>query len=61
MISANCTSSNSVQNNSEKSLLGIWFYNYAKPERNFAVVLFTNMVVSSREYKPRIAGYNELS
>ena len=32
-----------VQNNSEKGLLGIWFYYYAKPERHFAIVLYTNM------------------
>mgnify|MGYP006896103151 CR=1 FL=1 len=44
-----------VQNNSEKSLLGIWFYYYAKLERHFAIVLYTNMAVSSSEWKPRIA------
>ena len=33
----------SEQNNSEKSLLGIWFYYYAEPERHFAIVLYTNM------------------
>ena len=43
-----------VQNNSEKSLLGIWFYYYAKLERHFAIVLYTNKAVSSREWKPRI-------
>ena len=45
-----------VQNNSEKNILGISFYYYAKLERHFATVLYTNMAVSSREWKPRIAG-----
>ena len=39
----------SVQNDSEKSLLGIWFYYYAKRERHFDSVLYTNMALSSRE------------
>ena len=43
-----------VQNNSEKNLLGIWFYYYANFERHFAIVLYTNMAVSSREWKPSI-------
>ena len=43
-----------VLNNRETSLLGIWFYYYAKLERHFAIVLYTNMAVSSREWKPRI-------
>ena len=43
-----------VQNNSEKSLLGIWLYYYAKLERHFAIVLYTNMAASSRECNPRI-------
>ena len=43
-----------VQNYSKKILLGIWFYYYAKLERHFAIVLYTNMVVSSRKWKPRI-------
>ena len=33
------------------SLLGIWFNCYVKP---FAIVVYTNMAVSSREWKPRI-------
>ena len=33
------------------SLLGIWFNYYVKP---FAIVVYTNMAVSSREWKPRI-------
>ena len=44
-----------VQNNSEKSLLGLWFYYYAKLKRNFAIVLYTNMATSSRDWKPRIS------
>ena len=43
-----------VQNNSEKIILGIWFYYYSKRERHFAIVLYTSMGVSSREWKPRI-------
>ena len=39
-----------VQNNSKK-VLGIRFYYYAKLERHFAIVLYTNM---AREWKPRI-------
>ena len=46
-----------VQNNSGKSLLGIWFYYYEKLERHYAIVLHTNMAVSSREWKPRIAKF----
>ena len=42
------------QNNSEKSLLGIWFYYYAKLEWHFAIVLYTNMAVLLREWKQRI-------
>ena len=38
----------------KKCLLGIWFYYYAKLERHFAIVLYTNLAVSSREWKPRI-------
>ena len=37
------------QNNSEKSPLGIWWYYNAKRERHFAIVLYTDMAVSSRE------------
>ena len=37
-----------VQNNGEKSLLGIWPYYYAKLERHFAIVLYTNMSAQSR-------------
>ena len=37
-----------------KKGLGIWGYYYAKLERHFASVLYTNMPVSSREWKPRI-------
>ena len=40
---------------SRKSLLGIWFYYYAKLERHFAILWYTNLAVSSREWKPRIA------
>jgi len=43
-----------VQNNSEKSLLGLWFCYHAKLERHFAIVLYTNMAISSCEWKPRI-------
>ena len=43
-----------VQNNSEKSILGIWFYYYAKLERHFAILLYTTMAVLSLEWKPRI-------
>ena len=32
----------------------IWFYYYAKLERNFAIVVYTKMAVSSSEWKPRI-------
>ena len=49
-----------VQDNSAKTLLGIWFYYYAKLERHFAIVLYTNMALSSREWKPRIK-YSYLS
>ena len=38
-----------------KSLLGIWLYFYAKLVEPFSIVLYTNMAVSSREWKPRIA------
>ena len=44
-----------VQKNSEKSHLGVWLYYYGKLERHFAIVLHTNIAVSSREWKPRIA------
>ena len=43
-----------MQNKGDKSLLGIRFYYYAKLERHFAIVLYTNIAVSSRERKPRI-------
>ena len=43
-----------VQNNGDRSLLGIWFYYYAKLERHFAIVLYTNMSASSRECNLRI-------
>jgi len=33
--------------------LGLWLYYYAKLERRFAIVLYTNMAVSSLEWKPR--------
>ena len=48
-----------VQSNSEKGLLGIWFYDYAKLEPHFAIVLFTNMAFSPCEWKPwvRIRSY----
>ena len=42
------------QNNSEKSLLRILSYDYTKLEQQFATVLHTNMVVPSREWKPRV-------
>ena len=45
-----------VQNSSEKNLLGTCFYYYATLERHFAIVLYTNMAVSSHEWKPRIIG-----
>ena len=38
----------------KKSLLGIWVYYYAKLEWHFAIVWYTNMAVSSREWKRRI-------
>ena len=44
-----------VQNNNEKNILGIRFYYYAKLERHFAIVLYTNMAVLSHEWKPRIS------
>ena len=44
-----------VQNNSEKRLLGLWLYYCAKLERRFVIVLYTNMAVSSREWKSRNA------
>jgi len=50
-----------VQNNSEKSLLGLCLYYYAKLERRFAIVLYPNMAVSSREWKPRIANFRVAS
>ena len=53
-FSRDVTAAMLYKNNSEKSLLGIWFYYYAKLERHFAIVLCTNMAVSSREGKPRI-------
>ena len=37
-----------VQNNNVKGFSGISFYYYAKLERHFAVVLYTNMAASSR-------------
>ena len=43
-----------VLKNNEKSLLEIWFYYYAKRERHFAIVLYTNIAVASRQWKPRI-------
>ena len=43
-----------VQNNSKTILLGIWFYYYAKLEQHFVFVLYTNMAMSSCEWKPRI-------
>ena len=43
-----------VQNNSEKSLLGLSFFYYAKWERQFAIVLYTDKAVSPREWKSRI-------
>ena len=38
----------------KKVFLGIWFYHHAKLERHFAIVLYTNMAVSSRKWKSRI-------
>ena len=43
-----------VQNNKEKSILGILCHFYAKLERHFTIALYTNMAFSSREWKPRI-------
>ena len=43
-----------------KSLLGIWFYSYAKLERHFASVVYTNMAVLSRDWKPRIVFFFQL-
>ena len=34
--------------------LWIWFYFYAKLERHFATVSYTNMAISSGEWKPKI-------
>ena len=45
-----------VHNNSEKNLSWIWFYYYAKRERHFAIMLYTNMAVSSREWKQAHVG-----
>ena len=50
-----------VQNNGDRSLLGIWFYYYAKRERHFAIVLCTNMSASSRECNPTISSYISLT
>ena len=49
-----------VQNNSEKILLGIWFYYYVKHEWHLAIVLYTNMAVSSHEWKPRMRACVEI-
>ena len=43
-----------VQNNSDKSVLGIWFYYHAKLEQHLPIVLYTNMAGSPRDWKPRI-------
>ena len=43
----------------QKSHLGIWFCYYAKLERHFAIVLYTNMAVSSCEWKPRTDHFQE--
>lgn len=37
-----------------KRVMRIWFYYYAKLERHFAIDLYTNIAVSSHEWKPRI-------
>ena len=50
-----------VQNNAAKCLLGIWFYYYGKLVGPFSVVLYTNMAVSSRGWKPRIGGLHMTS
>ena len=39
-----------VHNNREKVLFGILFYYYAKFERHFAIVVYTNIAVLSREF-----------
>ena len=39
-----------VHINGEKILLGILFYYYAKLERHFAIVLYTNIAVLSRDF-----------
>ena len=46
-----------VQNNSGDRLLGTWFYYYAKLEQHFAIVLYTNMAISSHEWKPAFSKY----
>ena len=43
-----------VQNNAVICLLRIWLYYYAKLVGPFSIVLYTNMAVSSRGWKPRI-------
>lgn len=42
-----------VQDNTQRRLLGIWLYCYAKLERHFAT-LYTNVAVSSHKQKRRI-------
>ena len=39
----------------KKVSLGIWLCYHAKLERHFAIVLYINIVVSSRNWKPRIS------
>ena len=44
-----------VQNNSKKRFLGILFYYYANLERHFALVLYTNSAVLSREFNLQVS------
>ena len=44
-----------MHNNSEKILWGILFYYYAKFERHFAIVLYTNIAVLSREFNLQLS------
>ena len=43
-----------VHNNRERILLAILFYYYAKFERHFAIVLYTNIAVLSREFNLQV-------
>ena len=54
-FSRDVTSAMLVYSTIVKKVLFIRFYYHAKLERHFAIVLYTNMAVSSREWKPRLA------